>query len=173
MADENDAIMPEENDMSSEPSSDTFDDGGAGYPTDDTAGAPPGAAPLGDADMDLGGGTSGAPDYGVSSLGGGTPISPARFPPILEEVPADIEEDRNLGLLMDVTVPITAEIGRTELPLAEILRLGPGSVIELDKSADEPVDVLVNQKLLATGEVVVVGDRFGVRILDVVERGES
>jgi flagellar motor switch protein FliN/FliY len=157
MADENDAIMPEENDVPSEPSPDTFED----------------SADLPDAGHADDAGLGAAPDFGMPEFDGGTPISPARFPPILEEEPTDIEEDRNLGLLMDVTVPITAEIGRTELPLAEILRLGPGSVIELDKSADEPIDVLVNQKLLATGEVVVVGDRFGVRILDVVERGES
>jgi flagellar motor switch protein FliN/FliY len=102
-----------------------------------------------------------------------TSVNLARFPPILEEGPGEVEDGRNLDLLMDVTVPITAEIGRTELPLAEVLRLGPGSVVELDKSADEPVEILVNGKLLATGEVVVVGDRFGVRILDVVERPEG
>ena len=103
----------------------------------------------------------------------GPMVQAARFPPILEEEPRLPDDDRNLGLLMDVTVPITAEIGRTDLPLSEVLRLGPGSVIELDKSADEPVEILVNGKLLATAEVVVVGDRFGVRILDVVERGEG
>ena len=102
----------------------------------------------------------------------GLPVSSARFPPILEEAPGMEEDSRNLDLLMDVTVPITAEIGHNSLPLSEVLRLGPGSVIELDKSADEPVEILVNGKLLATAEVVVVGDRFGVRILDVVERGE-
>jgi len=103
----------------------------------------------------------------------GLPVSSARFPPILEEAPGMEEDNRNLDLLMDVTVPITAEIGHNSLPLSEVLRLGPGSVIELDKSADEPVEILVNGKLLATAEVVVVGDRFGVRILDVVERGET
>jgi flagellar motor switch protein FliN/FliY len=103
----------------------------------------------------------------------GVTVSTARVPPILEDGPGLDDDGRNLDLLLDVSVPITAEIGRTELPLAEILRLGPGSVIELDKSADEPVEILVNGKMLATAEVVVVGDRFGVRILDVVERGES
>jgi flagellar motor switch protein FliN/FliY len=104
------------------------------------------------------------------AAGGGPSVAAARFPPILEEAPGEEGGGHNLDLLMDVAVPITAEIGRADLPLADVLRLGTGSVVELDKSADEPVDILVNGKLLATGEVVVVGDRFGVRILDVVDR---
>lgn len=96
-------------------------------------------------------------------------IERAHFPPILDEGPGLDEGDRNLDLLLDVPVPITAEIGRAEMPFADVLKLGPGSVIELDKSADEPVDILVNGKYLATGEVVVVGERFGIRILDVVD----
>ncbi len=110
-----------------------------------------------------------APDPMASSVA----VETAQFPPILEEGPGEGPSDSNLDILLDVPVPISAEIGRTEMPFADVLRLGPGSVIELDKSADEPIDVLVNGKYLATGEVVVVGERFGIRILDVIDKGES
>ncbi len=70
----------------------------------------------------------------------------------------------NIDLLMDVKMPIAIELGRTEMPISEILTLGPGSVVELDKLAGEPVDLLVNGKIVARGEVVVVDENFGVRI---------
>lgn len=70
----------------------------------------------------------------------------------------------NIGLLMDVKMPVAIELGRTEMPISEILSLGPGSVVELDRLAGEPVDLLVNGKIIARGEVVVVDENFGVRI---------
>ena len=70
----------------------------------------------------------------------------------------------NIDLLLDVKMPVAIELGRTELPILEILTLGPGSVVELDKLAGEPVDLLVNGKIIARGEVVVVDENFGVRI---------
>jgi len=70
----------------------------------------------------------------------------------------------NIDLLLDVKMPVAIELGRTELPISEILSLGPGSVVELDKLAGEPVDLLVNGKIIARGEVVVVDENFGVRI---------
>jgi flagellar motor switch protein FliN len=70
----------------------------------------------------------------------------------------------NIDLLMDVKMPIAIELGRTEMAISEILTLGPGSVVELDKLAGEPVDLLVNNKVVARGEVVVVDENFGVRI---------
>ncbi len=70
----------------------------------------------------------------------------------------------NIDLLMDVKMPIAIELGRTEMAISEILTLGPGSVVELDKLAGEPVDLLVNGKIVARGEVVVVDENFGVRI---------
>jgi len=70
----------------------------------------------------------------------------------------------NIDLLMDVKMPIAIELGRTEMAISEILTLGPGSVVELDKLAGEPVDLLVNGKVVARGEVVVVDENFGVRI---------
>lgn len=70
----------------------------------------------------------------------------------------------NIDLLLDVKMPVAIELGRTEMPISELLTLGPGSVIELNKLAGEPVDLLVNGKIIARGEVVVVDENFGVRI---------
>ncbi|HMQ51757.1 MAG TPA: flagellar motor switch protein FliN, partial [Anaerolineae bacterium] len=74
----------------------------------------------------------------------------------------------NIDMLLGVNMRVTVELGRTRMSVEEVLRLGPGSVIELDKLAGEPVDVLVNERLIARGEVVVLDDRFGVRITDVL-----
>lgn len=71
---------------------------------------------------------------------------------------------RNMDLLLDVKLPVAIELGRTTLPIAEILEWTQGSVIELDKLAGEPVDLLVNNKLVARGEVVVIDEKFGLRI---------
>ena len=73
-----------------------------------------------------------------------------------------------LDLLMDVQMTLTVELGRTKKYVKDILNLGEGSIIELDKLAGEPVDVLVNGKLIAKGEVVVIDENFGVRITDIV-----
>ena len=84
--------------------------------------------------------------------------------------------DGNIGLILDVPLQVTVELGRTKKLIREILELSPGSVLELDKLAGEPVDVLVNGKLLAKGEVVVIDENFGVRITDIVspiERASS
>jgi flagellar motor switch protein FliN len=74
----------------------------------------------------------------------------------------------NLDLLYDIPLEITVELGRTKLPIRKILELGPGAVIQLDKLAGEPVDILANQKLIAKGEVVVIEENFGVRITDII-----
>jgi len=74
----------------------------------------------------------------------------------------------NLELLLDVPLQVTVELGRTDKLVREVLELSPGSVIELDKLAGEPVDVLVNQKYIAKGEVVVIDENFGIRITDIV-----
>ncbi len=76
--------------------------------------------------------------------------------------------DSNINLIMDVPLQVTVELGRTRKLIRDILELSPGSVIELDKLAGEPVDILVNGKLIAKGEVVVIDDNFGVRITDIV-----
>jgi len=77
---------------------------------------------------------------------------------------------RDLRLLADVQVELAVELGRVKLPLRELLALGPGAVLELDRAADAPVDVLVNGCLVARGEVVVIDGDFGVRVTAVVER---
>lgn len=74
----------------------------------------------------------------------------------------------NLGLLMDVSMNLTVELGKTKKQVREILQLGEGSIIELDKLAGEPVDVMVNHRLIAKGEVVVIDENFGVRITEIV-----
>ncbi|MBL8731155.1 MAG: flagellar motor switch protein FliN [Planctomycetes bacterium] len=76
---------------------------------------------------------------------------------------------RNLDLLLDVDIPISVEVGRTQMTLDEVLKLVPGSVIALDKKAEEPVDLRVNGKLVARGEVVLVDDTYGLRITQIVD----
>ena len=79
-------------------------------------------------------------------------------------------EARELRLLQEVQVELAVELGRVKLPLRDLLALGPGAVLELDRAADAPVDVLVNGCLVAKGEVVVIDGEFGVRVTAVVER---
>lgn len=74
----------------------------------------------------------------------------------------------NLDLVLDVPVSVTVELGGCLLPMREILQLGPGTVVQLDKPAGAPVELLVNRKLVARGEVVVVDDRFGIRVTEVI-----
>lgn len=74
----------------------------------------------------------------------------------------------NLGVLLDVPVRLTVELGACQMPMRDVLQLCAGSVVQLDKAADAPVDLYVNQKRIARGEVVVVEDRFGIRITELV-----
>ncbi|WP_303673386.1 flagellar motor switch phosphatase FliY [Vampirovibrio chlorellavorus] len=82
------------------------------------------------------------------------------------------EENKNLSLVMDVTLNLTVELGRTELPIKDVLELTRGSVIELDRIAGEPVDLMANGKLIAKGEVVVIEDNFGLRITSIISPAE-
>ena len=93
---------------------------------------------------------------------GQTEVSNAEFQHLSQ--PAGKPEPRNIDLLMDVNLPISIELGRTRMSISDILSLGPGSVVELNKLAGEPVDVMVNGKIVAKGEVVVIDENFGVRI---------
>lgn len=79
-------------------------------------------------------------------------------------------DDSNLNLLMDIPLKVTVELGRTQKQIKDILELSQGSIIELDKLAGEPVDILVNNKLIAKGEVVVIDENFGVRVTDIVSQ---
>ncbi len=101
---------------------------------------------------------------------GSVGISPVKFPPLGEGVPS--AASGNISLLMDVPMTLTVELGRTRQLVKDILGLGEGSIIELDKLAGEPVDLLVNGKLIAKGEVVVIDENFGVRVTDIVSPAE-
>jgi len=93
---------------------------------------------------------------------GGATASRAEFQHLQE--PVTPPDAHNIDLLMDVDLPISIELGRTKMPISDILSLGSGSVVELNKLAGEPVDLLVNNKVVARGEVVVVDENFGLRI---------
>lgn len=80
--------------------------------------------------------------------------------------------DLNLDVILDVAVSLSLEVGRTRIPIRNLLQLNQGSVVELERGAGEPLDVFVNGTLIAQGEVVVVNDRFGVRLTDVVSPAE-
>lgn len=87
-----------------------------------------------------------------------------------KQIELNKSEQRNLDNLLDIPLKVTVELGRTKRPIKEILELSAGSIIELDKLAGEPVDILVNQKLIAQGEVVVIDENFGVRVTDVISK---
>jgi len=97
-------------------------------------------------------------------------VQPVQFSPLKnnsKEGKKEASKD-NLQLLLDVPLQITAELGRATMKIEDVLKLGPGSIIELNKLAGEPVDLLVNGKLIAQGEVVVVDENFGVRITSIL-----
>jgi flagellar motor switch protein FliN len=81
-------------------------------------------------------------------------------------------EDLNLDVILDVPVTLSMEIGRTQINIRNLLQLNQGSVVELDRFAGEPLDVLVNGTLVAHGEVVVINDKFGIRLTDVISVSE-
>ena len=79
-----------------------------------------------------------------------------------------IGTDLNLDVILDVPVTLSLEVGRAQMSVGKLLRLSQGSVVELDRNAGEPLDVLVNGALVAHGEIVIVNDKFGIRLTDVV-----
>jgi flagellar motor switch protein FliN len=99
------------------------------------------------------------------------------FAPLEPSVVTDAGAAADLERLYDVTVELAVEVGRTRMTLGQALALGPGSVVTLDRLADKPVDLLVNGKPIARGEVVVIDEEFGLRITEVVSprhgRGEA
>lgn len=82
------------------------------------------------------------------------------------------KEMDNLDFILDIPLEISVELGRSRILISELLQLGQGSVIELSKLAGEPLEILVNQKLVARGEVVVVNEKFGVRLTDIISPAE-
>lgn len=97
--------------------------------------------------------------------------APAKFDDLRADGPIDAT-DLNLDVILDVPVALSLEVGRTRMPIRNLLQLNRGSVIELERGAGEPLDVYVNGTLIAHGEVVVINDRFGVRLTDVVSPSE-
>ena len=80
--------------------------------------------------------------------------------------------DPKLDVILDIPVTLSMEVGQTDIPISNLLQLNQGSVIELDRVAGEPLDVMVNGTLIAHGEVVVVNDKFGIRLTDVISQTE-
>ncbi len=78
------------------------------------------------------------------------------------------EEDSDFNLVMDLPINLTVELGKTHIPIKNLMQLNPGSVVELDSLAGEPLDIMVNGFLIAQGEVVVVNDKFGIRLTDII-----
>jgi flagellar motor switch protein FliN len=97
-------------------------------------------------------------------------VSPAQFANFSPATTTSAGND--LNMILDIPVQLTVELGRTRIPIKNILQLAQGSVIELETLAGEPMDVLVNGYLIAQGEVVVVNDRFGIRLTDIVTPSE-
>jgi flagellar motor switch protein FliN/FliY len=89
-----------------------------------------------------------------------------------DNMPVANENETNLDMILDIPVTIAMEIGRTKISIRNLLQLNQGSVVELDRLAGEPMDVLVNGTLVAHGEVVVVNEKFGIRLTDVVSPAE-
>jgi flagellar motor switch protein FliN/FliY len=89
-----------------------------------------------------------------------------------DHAPITQEERRKLDTILDIPVTISMEVGRSQISIRNLLQLNQGSVVELDRVAGEPLDVLVNGTLIAHGEVVVVNDKFGIRLTDVISQTE-
>ncbi len=91
---------------------------------------------------------------------------------ILKNVAEQEVASPNISLILDIPLQITVELGRTKMTIKELLRLGEGSIIELPVPAGDPLDILVNQKPIAKGEVVVVNEKYGIRILSIISEKE-
>ena len=89
-----------------------------------------------------------------------------------ESKPLSADDHPELDVILDIPVRISMEVGATKIPIRNLLQLNQGSVVELDRLAGEPLDVLVNGTLIAHGEVVMVNDKFGIRLTDVVSQSE-
>ena len=116
----------------------------------------------------------------TSTASGGVPsdiqfstdqVTPAEFTNF-GEAPSGMGPGNDINMILDIPVQLTVELGRTRIPIKHILQLAQGSVVELETMAGEPMDVLVNGYLIAQGEVVVVNDKFGIRLTDIVTPSE-
>ena len=99
-------------------------------------------------------------------------VAPAAFTNFASQTPDLAGPGNDIDMILDIPVQLTVELGRTRIPIKNILQLAQGSVVELEALAGEPMDVLVNGYLIAQGEVVVVNDKFGIRLTDIVTPSE-
>jgi flagellar motor switch protein FliN/FliY len=113
-----------------------------------------------------------ADDKGKTDVEFGTDAEVAGLEEFDEDHEITSQEKRKLDTILDIPVTIAMEVGRTNISIRNLLQLNQGSVVELDRVAGEPLDVLVNGTLIAHGEVVVVNDKFGIRLTDVISQLE-
>lgn len=102
----------------------------------------------------------------------GGEYAPAEFQDLQDDSEGGGNPDVNMDMILDIPVTISMEIGRNRIPIRNLLQLNQGSVVELDRLAGEPLDVMVNGTLIAHGEVVVVNEKFGIRLTDVISPQE-
>lgn len=107
-----------------------------------------------------------------SSHSGMDNVQTAELEELNEDAPVTDDEKRKLDAILDIPVTISMEVGRSQISIRNLLQLNQGSVVELERVAGEPLDVLVNGTLIAHGEVVVVNDKFGIRLTDVISQIE-
>ena len=96
----------------------------------------------------------------------------AEFQDLANDASAVSGNESNLDVILDIPVTLSMEVGRTEVPIQDLLALSRGSIVELDRIAGEPMDVLINGTLIAHGEVVVINEKFGIRLTDVISPAE-
>jgi flagellar motor switch protein FliN/FliY len=126
---------------------------------------------LGAEDFGLGGDFDDALAEATGEAGGGGEGEGNFSAPSVQDDPKPAKMDfSKLKMILDIPLKVTVELGRTKMLVNDLLQLGQGSVIELDKIAGEPMEILINDKLVAMGEVVVVNEKFGVRLTDVVSQ---
>jgi len=116
-----------------------------------------------------------APAEGQEPEGDSVSVRPVEFAPLEGQPEADQQEKAStlsVEVLLDVEVPVVVELGHTEMPLKEILALKPGAIVELDRLAGEPADIVIRGHVVAQGEIIVVDDNFGVRITNIVDPKE-
>jgi flagellar motor switch protein FliN/FliY len=99
-------------------------------------------------------------------------VARAQFGDLAPNAKAGGGQEMNLNLILDVSVTLALEVGRARMSVRDLLQLAPGAIVELDRMASEPLDVLVNGVRIARGEVVVVNEKFGIRLTDVVSASE-
>jgi flagellar motor switch protein FliN/FliY len=116
--------------------------------------------------------TAQPPGSGADARQGAGRAAAAELPELHAERMPDTQGDIRLDAILDVPVTVSMEIGRSRISIRNLLQLNQGSVVELDRLAGEPMDVLVNGTLVAQGEVVVVNDKFGIRLTDIISPSE-